>query len=446
METAWFAAATLTGTACLALSLMVVVSGHRRRLAEVALAGSALAALSALMVASSIGGITDGIGGGLAGIAALPVSALLAAPLLSPHRRWARRLVQHWSPASRVMLAATAAFALVLAGMEAPPPPALRLAAAVLGGAGWSALAMRQLRLARISRAMPARIAAGATTVLTVSSLAAMAARPGSPLAWFTLVADNVALGTAVAAMLVGYRTGRSVQGVLAPILAREPLAALELGLAPEIKAFVDALERKDPVTRDHVVRTSALAMRLAIRAGLEPATVRNVAVGGLLHDIGKLVIPGAIINKPGALSDAEYATIKSHTERGAELLSRAPSLAGAAPFVRGHHERYDGRGYPDGLAGDAIALPVALVSVSDAWDAMISTRQYREGMAREDVEAIVRRGSGTQWHPTAVELLLTEIARHGHADADELAAHLPRVGATAALHDCAHDEVTAGG
>jgi len=116
---------------------------------------------------------------------------------------------------------------------------------------------------------------------------------------------------------LIGYRRGIGVAEVLGPILSREALAALELSLSPEVHAFVDALTRKDATTRDHGVRTSALATRTAIRAGMTPAEVRAVALGRLLHDIGKLVIPSEIINKPGALSDTEFATIRTHPEQG---------------------------------------------------------------------------------------------------------------------------------
>jgi HD-GYP domain-containing protein (c-di-GMP phosphodiesterase class II) len=148
---------------------------------------------------------------------------------------------------------------------------------------------------------------------------------------------------------------------------------------------------------------------------------VRDVFIGALLHDIGKLVIPSAIIGKASTLTDEEFATIRTHPEQGERLLAHAPTLAGAARYVRWHHERPDGTGYPDGLRGHEIPLEVSIVSAADAWDAMTNTRQYRTAMSAERAREILLAGAGTQWRAEAVRHLLEVV------DRDDLATSLPQ-------------------
>jgi HD-GYP domain-containing protein (c-di-GMP phosphodiesterase class II) len=229
---------------------------------------------------------------------------------------------------------------------------------------------------------------------------------------WVVVVLDNLGLLVASAALVHGYRTGRDVAEVLAPLVDHDPLSALDVGLAPEVNAFVAALDHKDPITRDHVVRTAELALLASLEAGLSGRAARDVALGAMLHDIGKLVMPSEIIGKPSALTDAEYAVIRTHPEQGERLLAAAPSLASAARYVRWHHERHDGGGYPDGLGHPDLPFEVALVSAADAWDAMTNTRQYRAGMDPARAAEVLREGAGRQWHPEAVEYVLRAAAR----------------------------------
>lgn len=196
----------------------------------------------------------------------------------------------------------------------------------------------------------------------------------------------------------------------MAPVVNHDPLVALELGLSPEVHAFVAALGRKDAITRDHVVRVGELAMRVGMRAGLTPSRLHVVGIAALLHDIGKLVIPSAIIDKPGRLTDAEFAVIKTHSEQGAALLEPSLLLRPAAPLVRAHHERPDGTGYPDGLRDEGLSLEMGIVSVCDAWDAMTNDRQYRDGMTSHEARQVLVSGAGAQWRVDVVALLLDEV------------------------------------
>ncbi len=209
------------------------------------------------------------------------------------------------------------------------------------------------------------------------------------------------------------------VEELLTPILQRDPLVALEFGLAPVVHQFVADLDTKDPITRDHVIRTSESAMRVGQALGLPSSRLRHLGIAALLHDIGKLEVPDAVLNKPGRLDAAEFEIMQRHAASGAVMLGRVPSLAPAAPFVRGHHERIDGNGYPDGLVGDQIPLEARIISVCDAFDAMSHTRQYRTGMGTEKAQAIMREHAGSQWDPDVVEVALRVLPElHGVAPA----------------------------
>jgi HD-GYP domain-containing protein (c-di-GMP phosphodiesterase class II) len=213
------------------------------------------------------------------------------------------------------------------------------------------------------------------------------------------------------AALIVGYRPDRSISSVIAPIVTRDPVIALELGLSPIVHRFVASLATKDAITRDHVVRVAELAIRSGERAGLRGSKLRHLGLAALLHDIGKLDVPDAIITKPGPLTSAETLRMQVHPAVGGEILAASPLLAPAAPLVRAHHERIDGAGYPDRLLGDEIPVEAAILAVCDAYDAMAHARHYRRAMNSATAIAILREHAGTQWLPFAVDVVVATIA-----------------------------------
>jgi putative nucleotidyltransferase with HDIG domain len=147
------------------------------------------------------------------------------------------------------------------------------------------------------------------------------------------------------------------------------------------VTALAQAVEMRDEYTGNHTQRVTAYSLLLAEEMGLPDAERRRVRVATLLHDIGKIAINDQILRKPGRLSDAEFEEMRTHVVRGAEIVQMIPGLKWALPVVRGHHERYDGNGYPDKLAGEGIELTARIVAVADAFDAMTSDRPYRTGM-----------------------------------------------------------------
>ncbi|MCI0705129.1 MAG: HD domain-containing protein [Planctomycetia bacterium] len=170
------------------------------------------------------------------------------------------------------------------------------------------------------------------------------------------------------------------------------------------ITALAQAVEMRDQYTGNHTHRVTAYAMLLAEEIGMSHEDRRHLQAATALHDIGKIGIDDAILRKPGRLSGPEFEQMKTHVLRGAEIIQMIPGLGWALPVVRGHHERWDGRGYPDGLQGEDIPLCARVVAVADAFDAMTSDRPYRAGMPPERAFEELQAGSGTHFDPRCVE------------------------------------------
>ncbi|MHB8235223.1 MAG: bifunctional diguanylate cyclase/phosphohydrolase [Solirubrobacteraceae bacterium] len=166
---------------------------------------------------------------------------------------------------------------------------------------------------------------------------------------------------------------------------------------------LLQALAELRPQLGEHIDAVTVLAKNVATRLGLGLRLVEQVAHAAQLHDIGKIAIPDAILNKPGPLDEQEWTYMRSHTIIGQRIVSAAPALMEVGELVRSSHERHDGDGYPDGLAGDAIPIGARIISVCDAFDAMTSDRAYRAALAPADALAELRRCSGTQFDPAVV-------------------------------------------
>jgi putative nucleotidyltransferase with HDIG domain len=174
------------------------------------------------------------------------------------------------------------------------------------------------------------------------------------------------------------------------------------------ITILAQAVELKDHYTGGHTARVTRYAEMLAKEMHLSAEELRLIRIGTPLHDIGKIGIDDAILRKPGRLTGEEFEIMKSHTVKGAAILATEPELHPVIPIVRSHHERWDGSGYPDGLAGEAISCLARIVAVADAFDAMTTNRSYREGMSPEKAFAEVHRQSGHQFDPECAEAFLS--------------------------------------
>ena len=193
-----------------------------------------------------------------------------------------------------------------------------------------------------------------------------------------------------------------------------DDVRGLMMGLLHSLTSAVDA---KDAYTCGHSERVALLSRSLAIEAGLTEQQVDRIYMAGLLHDVGKIGVPEAVLQKTGKLTPEEFEQIKKHPEIGAKILRDIKQVEDIIPGVLHHHERYDGKGYPGGLAGESIPLMGRIICLADCFDAMTSSRTYRKGLPLEVALTEISRCSGTQFDPVLSDAFL----RLGIGDLREL-------------------------
>jgi putative nucleotidyltransferase with HDIG domain len=427
-DTVWYAplllfwVVVIGASGCAAFAAVLVRRAFASASAETALFGSFVWAVSILPLAHGL--LTPGVlydaneAFVLSVQLAIPFGAISVLPLAFPRSRAANRIAARWRTLVPVHMAASAAVAVALLvrpdAIPAAPTGSPAAIAIAIGSMviAWG-LSWRHAGLAVISGSRaPFAVSVGLVLVGSVPSI--FFAADGYGLAfWLAHLLDIVGVFLAATLAIVAYRRSGTLTEVLTTVEAVTPLHALEIGLDDIVHRFVADLERKDRITRDHVVRTARLAVEVSVELRLPPADVRLVGIGAILHDVGKLTVPDEILTKPGRLTAAEFAVIKAHADAGAGLVASSPVLAGVAEIVRGHHERVDGAGYPQGLSGERIPLGARIVSACDAFDAMANTRQYRTGMGRDRALAVLREHAGTQWDADVVAALERVALRH---------------------------------
>ena len=186
-------------------------------------------------------------------------------------------------------------------------------------------------------------------------------------------------------------------------------MSELERLLLETIRAIAATIDAKDGYTHRHSERVAMLARRLGHELQLSAEELDTVELSGLLHDVGKIAVPDAILNKPGRLTDEEFAEMKKHPDHGARILGNIQnaSILAVMPGVKSHHEKWDGTGYPDGLRGEEIPLLARLLGVADVFDALTSARSYRPAMPAEAAVGIIRNGAGTHFETSLAELVV---------------------------------------
>ncbi|HEY2767117.1 MAG TPA: HD domain-containing phosphohydrolase [Solirubrobacteraceae bacterium] len=191
-------------------------------------------------------------------------------------------------------------------------------------------------------------------------------------------------------------------------------LADMERTFTTTLAALTSTVEAKDDYTAAHGEDVAGLAERVARRMGLTRGQARDVRYAAMLHDIGKIAVPSEILLKPGPLTDEEWVAMRSHAAVGGDLVARIDAFAHLAPAVRASHERWDGGGYPDGLAGDEIPLAARIIAACDTYDAIVTDRPYRPARTPTEAALELRRVAGAQLDAGAVEALLAELAGGG--------------------------------
>lgn len=432
-----FSLQTVAAATCVIGATIVIALADRREMAEIGLLGTALMAASVMPLVHGL--VTPDVlydqseAFRTSAFLSLPIAVALGAPLLRPHSvfgQWAARRWRDWTLLSLLGVFIVASIVVFFPdAITAPGPtsPLTLLVSAAIAGC-FVAFSMRQLRYFELGRRSSNLMASMSLLLLAVTALQPLVKTPYSGGFWWLHVVGAIGVLGVCVGMGVSKRLSTSTQDFLSPVLARDPLVAFELGLSPTVHQFVANLELKDQITRDHTIRTGELALRVGERFRLSGKELRELGLGAMLHDVGKLHTPDDILKKPASLTAAEYEVIKSHPVDGEEMLRAEPSLAGAARIVRHHHERMDGAGYPDGLTGREIPLGSRIIAACDAVDAMTHDRPYRKAMPVRMAFAILREHAGSQWDPVVI---------------DQVISVLPTMPSVSALEDVGRAEFT---
>lgn len=408
-----FALVTAAAGLCIIAATIVIMIADRRELAEIGLLGSALMAASVMPLVHGL--VTPDVlydetaAFRSASFLALPIAVAVAAPLLRPHSAFGRWAASRWRDWSLLSLLAVFSMGSIvvfvpdaIVAPDASDPLTIGVTLAMVVAMG--ALSLRQLRFYGLG-GQPANLIASLSLVALIgTALLPLAGDAYSPGFWWLHLTGALGVLGASIGLVVAKSFSKSANEVLGPVLARDPLVAFELGLSPVVHTFVASLDDKDQLTRDHVVRTAEMALRVGERFHMSARDLRDLGLAALLHDVGKLNVPDEILTKQSSLTPEEYELIKLHTVDGEQMLKAETTLASVAPIVRSHHERMDGGGYPDGLAGADIPLASRIIAVCDAFDAMTHDRQYRRGMPMKIAFAVLREHAGTQWDPAVID------------------------------------------
>jgi HD-GYP domain-containing protein (c-di-GMP phosphodiesterase class II) len=399
-----------------AAAVVVTTVGAREGDSRTVIVGGGFALMAALLAVHGLmtPGMVVGMNGliSVTGAATLPVgAAILTLSALPPFtgERAIRRVLAIEALLGVAIITFSvigALFPSTVPGVPAPKSaPAIALFA--LGLALYGALSVRAMNTFLLTR-RAADFAVVLGIVLLACGLYGALILSFMDLGWWLGHIFELAGILVVGASLVyDLRRGRRSRALVGDLRAGELVAAEEAYLGVRVRALMERLGAKDTSTEEHTRRVATLAVELGELLGLSPSRLRSLAIGGLLHDIGKLSVPESILKKPGALDDHEFAAIKLHPERGRELLNELGGFdETVARLVLDHHERLDGSGYPRGVGGNDLDLATRILAVCDVYDALVSPRVYRPAWDQHDALALLREESETAFDSRCVEAL----------------------------------------
>jgi HD-GYP domain-containing protein (c-di-GMP phosphodiesterase class II) len=347
----------------------------------------------------------------LAGAAALPVGGFLLTLSALPALRRPRRMAL-LAGALAALLALIAAFGTV-AMLDPEIVPALpetgdptAWALLVFGLLFFLVVAVRAVRTWTLTRRTTDLVVVFGLVWLGAALVPTLLIERGTWAWWMGHAFEFLGVGMVGVPLALDVFRSRPSNPTVGDLPAASLVADEATFLGAHVRALVARLEDKDVSTEQHTRRVSELAVMLGESLGLSGGRLRHLALAGLLHDIGKLSVPGAILGKAGPLTDDEFAIIKMHPVWGDELLEQLGYSDSIRGPVRGHHERLDGSGYPDALAGDQIDLETRILAVADVYDALVSPRVYRGAWTRDDALAHLRDGAGDQFDERCVAAL----------------------------------------
>jgi putative nucleotidyltransferase with HDIG domain len=401
-----FVGVGLTALAATVAAVALTVLGARRRDGRTVLVGTAFSVMAALLalhglatpgiligsngVVSFTGGATLPIGGAILALSAVP-------SLRRPEGVRVLLVVQAAMLTAIIALGATALVAPTLVPGVPEPRSTEAIAVLVVGLAFYAVLAFRAFRTFLLTHRQ-----ADLLVVVGIAWLAA--ALPPAMLMtymelgwwlghWFELV-GIVLVGLPVA---LDVRRAAQSRPLAGDLCAADLVRSEEAFLGSHVRALTLSLAEKDAYTEEHTRRVALRAVQVGEALGLSPARLRELATGALVHDIGKLSVSDSILKKPGSLTAEEFEAVKRHSELGYRMLRDLGFSTTVRRVVLAHHERLDGSGYPHGVSGPAISLDARILAVCDVYDALISTRVYRDAFTHEDAVALLREEAGTK-------------------------------------------------
>jgi putative nucleotidyltransferase with HDIG domain len=389
--------------------------GFVRRDTRAVVAGGAFAAMTLILAIHGLAtpGVLVGPNGvvAVAGGFALPTGGAILALAALPALRGPRHLrtVTLSLTALLGLVAALGALALAFPSHVPPVPsyesPLAKLLLAV-GLALFAIVAQRAVRTYTLTRRRADLVVVVGIVWLGCALVPVLVLDPYTWRWWAGHALEL--LGVALVGVPVGLdvHRGRPSRPLVGDLPAAALVAGEEAFLGAHVRALMARLAEKDRSTEEHTRRVAEHAVAIGERLGLAPGRLRDLALAGLLHDIGKLSTPDAVLGKPGALTDAEMAVIREHPAAGEALAAELGHRARIRRMVRGHHERLDGSGYPDGLAGDALELETRILAVADVWDALVSPRVYRPAWTPERAMTLLAEEAGTAFDARCVAAL----------------------------------------
>jgi putative nucleotidyltransferase with HDIG domain len=404
--------------AALALTLV----GVRRNDGRVVLVGTGFTVMAALLAIHGLStpGVIIGFNGviSLTGAATLPIGGAVLALTALPGLRRPRGM------RSLLVLQAVCVAGVIglgVAGMAFPelvpsvPEPASRAAfvALALGAFFYSVLILRALKTYLLSRRTADLVVVIGVAWLTAALPPALLLSY-QDLGWWLGHGFELA-GIVIVGVAVALDLGRAAQSrpLVGDLRAADLVAKEEAFLGGRVRALTQRLHTKDESTEEHTRRVALRAVQVGEELGLPPGRLRALAIGGLLHDIGKLSVPARILKKPSNLDDDEFAVIKRHPEWGVKLLRELGGFPSAVQeLVHDHHERLDGVGYPRGLRGCDLSLDTRILTVCDVYDALVSPRVYRPAWSHEQAISLLRDEIGTAFDVRCVEALEAVLIR----------------------------------
>ncbi|MEA2364554.1 MAG: hypothetical protein QOI32_66 [Thermoleophilaceae bacterium] len=229
---------------------------------------------------------------------------------------------------------------------------------------------------------------------------------------WMGHAWELIGIGLVGVPVALDLHRGAQSRPLAGDLRASELVSAADAFMGPTVRALLVRVADKDTYTAEHTRGVALRAVQVGEELGLAPARLRELAIGGLLHDVGKLAVPNEILQKPGALTDEEYDEIKRHPELGSELVRELGFSGQVVKLVLDHHERLDGSGYPRGLGLPDLDIETRILAVCDVFDALLSKRVYREAWTQDNALELLRLESGTSFDPGCVAALERVLAR----------------------------------